>query len=305
MTLFFLLVAKIIPLYAMILLGYVAGRFLQVSKEMVANLLIYIFGPAVIFLGTLEAGLELQIFSIVLMFFCVGTLICFVNHWIGKFLWNDGTENVAAFATGMGNIGYFGIPVCLALFGDESLPITVMVVLGLVMYINTTGFYTVARSSHTIKETIIKILKLPPLYAFLLGIGVNLFSVELAPSVLEIFELLKGGFVPLGMMIIGLGLGGVELKHFDLKFTVFTIAHKFITWPLLIGMLIFLDKMYFQFYNDLIYQVMFIESITPLAANTVTYATMLKVHPEKVAVAVVISTFLALFFIPAVTVWLI
>jgi malate permease and related proteins len=39
-------------------------------------------------------------------------------------------------------------------------------------------------------------------------------------------------------------------------------------------------------------------AIVPLAANTVALATELKVHPERAAIAVLLSTLFALFYIP-------
>ena len=40
MDVFFLLLAKLLPLYALIALGYTAGRVLHAKKETVASLLI-------------------------------------------------------------------------------------------------------------------------------------------------------------------------------------------------------------------------------------------------------------------------
>ena len=53
-------------------------------------------------------------------------------------------------------------------------------------------------------------------------------------------------------------------------------------------------------YNNDIYGILILASIVPLAANTVTWATELKAHPEKAAIAVVISTIFALFYIPLI-----
>ena len=43
---------------------------------------------------------------------------------------------------------------------------------------------------------------------------------------------------------------------------------------------------------------MFIFSIVPLAGNTVTVATLLNVKPEKMSMAVFVSTLVSLFYIP-------
>lgn len=47
-----------------------------------------------------------------------------------------------------------------------------------------------------------------------------------------------------------------------------------------------------------IYQIAFIESIVPLAANVVAIATLVDAEPEKAAFAVLLSTIFSLIFIP-------
>ena len=45
-------------------------------------------------------------------------------------------------------------------------------------------------------------------------------------------------------------------------------------------------------------KVLLVASITPLAANTVVFATELKTHPKKASFAVFLSTIFALLYIP-------
>jgi malate permease and related proteins len=59
-----------------------------------------------------------------------------------------------------------------------------------------------------------------------------------------------------------------------------------------------LDRGFLHFYTTVIHQVMVLASIVPLAANTVAIATELKTQPEKAALAVLLSTVFALFYIP-------
>lgn len=300
MTLFLTLLLKIIPLYILILVGFLANRKLGVTKESIARMLIYIFSPAVVFLGTVQARGSSELFLIPIIFFILGTALCIVNYFFAKKVWNDGTEKIIAFAAGTGNTGYFGLPVCLALVGDAALPIVAMVSIGLILYENTVGFYTVARASHSAKIALQKVLRLPSLYAFIGGIILNILNVTPTADVINFFNILKGGYVPLGMMIIGLGLAEIKMHHLDWKFAATTLFNKFIVWPGIFLALIYLDKNQLHIFSETVHSVLLIESMVPLAANAVSYATELKVHPEKIAFAVTISTLVALFYIPAV-----
>jgi len=51
MDIFLLLFTRLIPLYLIIGLGYIAGKKLHAEKETIAALLIYILAPVVVFDG--------------------------------------------------------------------------------------------------------------------------------------------------------------------------------------------------------------------------------------------------------------
>lgn len=304
MTIFFTLFLKIIPLYLIIALGFFAQKKLDVNKEPIARLLIYIISPAVVFLGTYQAGLRAELLILPFITFFIGAFLLFVTLFFGRFIWKDGTEKIAAFSAGTGNTGYFGIPVCLALVGEESLPIVVMATFGLIFFENTLGFYVVARASHSGKAALMKVLKLPSFYAFLSGLLLNVFQLDLHSSILDFFTAIKGAYPVLGMMMIGLGLAGMTIGHFDWKFTALTFVNKFLFWPLIVLLVIFLDQNYWHFLTPLIYKVLLIESLVPLAANTVSYASELRAHPEKAALVVFASTLFALIYIPLMIIFL-
>lgn len=304
MEIFFTLFLKIIPLYLIIALGFLAQKKLQVNRDPIARLLIYIIAPAVVFLGTYQAKLDFGMILLPFLTFFIGAFLLGITLFFGRFIWKDGTERIAAFSAGTGNTGYFGIPVCLALIGEESLPVVVMATFGLIFLENTLGFYVVARSSHTAKQALKKVLTLPSFYAFLLGLSLNIFQINLHSSFLDFFTAIKGAYPVLGMMIIGLGLAGMTMGHFDWKFTAVTFINKFLFWPVIILLIIYFDQKNFQFFNELIYKVLIIESLVPLAANTVAYASELKAHPEKAALVVFASTAFALIYIPSMILFL-
>ncbi|MEK7673526.1 MAG: AEC family transporter [Patescibacteria group bacterium] len=300
MDIFFLLIAKILPLYVLILLGYFANKFLGVAKEGIAKMLIYIFAPSIVFLAALQAGQNRELFLVPILYFTIGSILCLLTAKFTKKIWSDGTEKVTAFSAGTGNTGYFGLPVCLALFGDPALAVVGMISVGGILYENTVGFYTLARASYSIKASFRKLLKLPSLYAFVIGLIISFNNITVPAEVINFAELLKGGYVPFGMMMIGLGLAELKTDHLDLKLFAITFLNKFLMWPAAILAIIFLDKTYTHLFSSFIYSVLIIESIMPIAANTVTFATELRAQPQKIALAVMVSTIFAILYIPLV-----
>ncbi len=302
MDIAFALLVKLIPLYCVIVLGYVAGRFLNVQKESVASLLIYIIAPLVIFHGTVTTTLNLSVLSLPVLFFVLGSFLALLFLWIGSFLWNDPTKNILAFSAGTGNTGYFGLPVALMLFSDDVLGVMVLSILGFVLFENSVGFYLTALGRHTAGESFLKVLKLPTIYAFIAGVLVNVSGIDLGETYTAIATSFRGAYTVLGMMIIGVGIAGMKNFKPDMQFLALGFLAKFVCWPLLVFGVIALDRLYFHLYTDDIYKVMILLASVPFAANTVAVASELKAHPEKSAFAVLLSTIFALLYIPVMVV---
>lgn len=298
MSLFIVLLVKIIPLYILILIGFIANKFLNVSKEGISRLIIYILAPAIVLLGTIQSKGSPELLLIPIIFFVVSVVICALNYFVTKKMWHDGTEKILLFASGTGNVGYFGLPVCLAIVGDVALPIVVMVTLGLMVYENTIAFYIVARASHSKKDALLKVFKLPHLYFFIIGLLINFFNFTPTQQVLDFLGTFKTVYFTLGMMVIGLGLAEIKAIHIDWKFTTIALFNKFIIWPAIFLGLIYFDLHYTHIFDQKTQAALLIESLVPLSVTSVIYATELKVHPEKVALTVAISTLIALFYIP-------
>lgn len=299
MTIFFTLILKLLPLYIIIFLGYLAGKKLKVQKESIAPLLIYVISPVVVFSGVVSINLTGPIISLPLLYFIPACLTCLLFYFIGGRFYSTGSErNILAFASGTGNTGYFGIPLILALYDPTYFGIAVFILLGGIIYENSIGFYITARGQFSARQAFIKVLKLPTIYAFIVGIIVSVNSWSISPTISEAVTNFKGAYVVLGMMLIGLGLSQVTKSSIDHRFTLLSFIAKFLILPIIMTSIVLVDSHFFHFYNSLIYTVLLIMSIVPIASNTVALATLFNVHPEKMALTVLLSTLFALVYIP-------
>lgn len=298
MSIFFILISKILPLYFLILLGFLAGKFLKIKKEKIAVLLIYFLAPIVVFKGVMKADIVASNLSLPFLFLGLGILISITFLYFSGLIWKDSTKNIIAFTSGTGNTGYFGLPVGLALFGDSYLPLIVLALLGTILYENSIGFYLVARGNNSKMESFKRLLKLPTIYAFFIALALNLFGVKFGGVYNNTTYIIQLAYTFFGMMIIGLGIASMSKIKFDFKFISVAFLARFFVWPVVMLGIIFIDKTFFNFYSVEIQKILILMSIIPLAANTVSYATLLKVHPEKSAMAVLLSTIFALFYIP-------
>ncbi len=300
MLIFFTLLTKIIPLYVFIILGFVAGKFLKVKKESIAPILIYIVAPIIVFYGVVTTKIGYSSLSLPFLCFFISVFISTIFYFVGKLIWKDYTKNIFAYASGQGNFGYFGLPIALILFPKEVVGLYIMGILGFNVFDASIGFFLVARGHHTVSESIKKVIFLPTLYGFILGLTINLMHINLGSIFFDAVSNVRGVYTVLGMMLIGLGISDIKSYAFDFVFTSLLFVIKFAVWPLLMLVIFFVDSQFFHLYNSDIHKVLLLLSIVPLAANTVAYATQLNVHPEKSALTVLLSTLFALFYIPLV-----
>lgn len=298
MSVFLILLLKILPLYLLIILGFLVGKFLKLQKENIAVILIYGIAPVIVFKGVMKADIVASNLSLPFLFLGLGIALALSFFWLASFIWKDSTRNIIAFTSGTGNTGYFGLPVAVALFGNEYLPLMVLALLGTILYENSLGFYLVARGRHSKSESLQRLLKLPTIYAFVIALVLNLSGVQFGGFYDQVTYGFQLAYTLLGMMIIGLGIASMPKIAFDFTFISVAFLARFVAWPMVVLFLIFIDNTFFHFYGAEVQKIMILMSVVPLAANTVSYATLLKVQPEKSAMAVLLSTIFALFFIP-------
>ena len=301
MSLFFLLLLKIFPLYINIILGYFSTKLLDVKRESIASILIYILGPIVVFSATLSVKIDMSILFLPVFFYVFCSAIAFITLYVFRKSWSDPSGNILAFSAGTGNTGYFGIPLAIIFFPPYLADIYIFTVLASLLYESTTGFYVTAKGNFTVKESFHKMLKLPILYAFILGVIFNLLGVVIPEEVSSYTAQFKGAYGILGMMMLGMGLVGLKKgSDLDVKFISINFTMKFIFWPLAILGVIYLDRNFYMFLNEDLYKVMFLFAIVPLAGNTVTLAVLLNAKPEKASFTVLLSTIVSIIYIPIV-----
>ena len=301
MALFFILLLKISPLYINILLGYISTRYLHITRDSIAKLIIYILNPVVVFSAVVSVQIDLTIVFLPIFFYVFCSLLAFFLLYLYANKWDDATGNILAFSGGTGNTGFFGIPLSVILFPPYLADIYIFTILASLLYDSTTGFYVTAKGNFTVKESLHKIMKLPLIYAFIVGLIFNLMNIGIPDQLVTYTDDFKGAYGILGMMLIGMGLVGLDLQKgadLDLKFISILFILKFIFWPLAILGFIYLDRTFFMFLNEDLYKVMFLFTILPLAGNTVTLAVLLNAKPEKASFTVILSTIISIVYIP-------
>lgn len=298
MDIFYSLFVKLLPLYFIIFAGYVAGKYFRVSKEFVATVVIYVISPIIFFNAAATAPITIGTMLLPFATLLICCCICLLFLLIGGVFWKDETKNILAFIAPDANTGYFGLPVALLVLDKTLVEVYIVAILGILVYENTLGFFIAARGRHTHKESIVKLLTLPIVYAVALGFTANSAGLHFGSTYSIAISYIKVAYIILGMMTIGLGLSGIKTFKFDAPFVGLSFLAKFVVWPVFVLLIILLDDAFLHVFDERLHSVLVLISLMPVAANTVAFATMLRIHPEKVAVTVVLSTVFALLYVP-------
>lgn len=301
MLFFFSVVAKIAPLYLNILLGYIAGRRLNVKSDAIARMMFFLINPLIIFNGIVTTKMNGSILFLPVLTFILSCVICLIFYRLSRNVWQDPSKNLVAFSAGSGNTGYFGLSLALMILSDQVEGIYIMAMLGVTLYENTLGYYISAKGAHTSLECLKKLITLPTTYAMVVGLLINYLGIYLPEPFHEFIGHIKGAYTVLGLMLVGLGMSAVSTLKIDFKFIGMTFAAKFLVWPLLIISIVSLDAAFFGVYTPDIHQALIMLSIVPLAANTVVMAYLMEYQADKAASAVLLSFLFALFYVPLMT----
>ncbi|HET8802301.1 MAG TPA: AEC family transporter [Marinobacter sp.] len=294
----FALFMKLIPLYVTVVLGWVSGRFLDASGRHIAGIMLYIVTPSVVFSGVMAAPLSPEVILLPFLTFGLSSVLGIGQLVLVRRFITDGSANLMPLCVGSGNTGYFGVPVALLLFGEEGLGLYIVCMLGTTLFENSVGFYLAARGRYGLRDALLRVARLPSVYAFAAAVVLNLAEVRIPDIFAPLFDNLRGAYSVLGMMIIGMSISSFRGLAGNLRFTAYAFFGKFVVWPLVAIAFWWLDANVFGIYQPAVHKAMFLISITPIAANTVVIATLLDTSPRQAAGTVLLTTLFALAFIP-------
>lgn len=298
MGIFLTLFTNILPLYVLIAIGWVAGRFFDVDRQSLGSLGIYIFMPIMAFGFLAQLDFKAEYIALPILIWALRSLSIFSWLGIGKAVYGDKRANLLALCASSGNTGYFGIPIAIVLFPPEAIGLYIFIMMGGTLCESTVMYYVAARGKFSVRDSFIKLAKFPTIYAVIAGLAYNFSGLGLAPLFETYWGYFKGGYVLIGMMLIGISLSRVSKLVIAPRFLGLSFFGKFVTYPLFMLAIIFADRLFFQLYDMQIYTMLFLTAIVPMAANVAAFAVEMDLKPEKAASTILLSTFFALVSIP-------
>ena len=209
----------IVSIIVMILIGVLSkkiGLLKEKDVETLNNIVINIALPCMIFnaLYTADVSLlpKLSILTVYMLItsLIVGILTYSLLHFLGwerKKIWSLVTVVV------LGNTGFLGYPITHGIFGNEGMIRAVFCDISTSILFILLSFILILIFDGELKVAIKKILTFLPLWAVVLGILFNIYSIPITPVGSTVVGYLAGATIPLIMISLGLSLKLEGLKY--------------------------------------------------------------------------------------------
>ncbi len=206
----------VIPVFALVLIGALAGRWLALDTRTLTRFAYYLLTPAFVFniIGTADVSAELALrmigfialveIGLAFLGFLVARLLGRPSKMVGAYIL------IAVF----GNVGNFGLPLIEFRLGPDALiPATVFFV-SVSMIAFTIGVAAATGSQGSKLNALVSVIKTPALIALPFALFFNMTG---GPPLFlaRIAGLLGGAMVP--TMLVTLGVQLTQMKHFRLS----------------------------------------------------------------------------------------
>jgi hypothetical protein len=286
---------SIVGIYLFIALGFVAKSVFknQIDDKTITLLNVYFLQVFLTFWGLLIKPIDITLLYAPSIYLIITLFIWVISAFVAKKIFYEQKEHsIAATAALIGNTGNLGIPLCIAIFGADSIPYTTVINLANVFIVYTIGVFHYSRGNYDKKTSLLNIVKLPVLWAA--SIAVILSVVGYEPNEVVLDTLMMGAYASMTMQLIlfGIYMYGAQIKTISKKLLLWVMGLKFVIIPALTLVVLLLIDI-----NPMIKGILFVELLMPLAVANVNIASLYDCRPKTVAVLTFVTSFVFLFVI--------
>ena len=270
-------------------MGFIAKKKLktQIDEKSLVLISLYFLQPIMIFWGLTKEPINYEfILSPIFFIFCMASTLLLMLLY-SKFIFSSKTDENIFLATALiGNTGNLGIPLGIALFGEQSVSYTSIINIANIFFMYTISIYFFAREQFNFKQSLKSIFKIPVIWFALLALAVNYYEIPI-PKEFD-FALEMGAYTSLTLQLIIFGtyLYSVKIKTIPWKLSLQISFVKHILLPI-IGILIIIS---FTNLNSMVASILIMELMMPLAVNNVNFSVIYNTKPTDVAATILVSS---------------
>ncbi|MBQ2831366.1 AEC family transporter [Methanobrevibacter sp.] len=290
----------ILSIILMIGLGYFLKRIDFLSQndiDPLNKIVMYILMPCMIFSALYSADLslipKLGVLPLVILAssFVTGVVSFFILkrlHFDDKKLWSVLVTVMIA------NTAFMGYPVNLGIYGDAGFLRAIFCDTATMCIFLLLSFVLILKFGGTLKKAVKKIALFPPLWAIILGLGLNILNIPIGDVLTNTVDYLGGGAIPLIMISLGLSINLDGLSR-NKSMVAFTSVMKLLFFPFIAFMIVsYLGLV------DLQYSVSIVEAAMPSGMLSLLLSVTYNLDYELTSDCILINTVISLITLPLI-----
>ena len=286
------IIFSILSIYIFIVIGFIAKMSFkeQIDDKTITLINVYFLQVFLTFWGLLIRPIDITLLYAPSIYMVIVLGVVVISAVIAKLLFENKKEySIATVSAIIGNTGNLGIPINIAIFGDESIPYTTVVNLVNVFVVYTIGVFYYSRGSFDTKTSLKNIVKLPILWAAIIAILLSIYGYR--PNGVVLNTLMMGAYASMTMQLFlfGIYLYGTKINEISKKLVIWVLSIKFIILPLITFLVLINVEL-----DSMIKGIIFIELMMPLAVANVNLASLYDCRPRVVTALVFLSSFIFL-----------
>ncbi|NWF65945.1 MAG: AEC family transporter [Campylobacterales bacterium] len=291
------IILSLISVYFFILIGFIAKKHLKekIDEKTLIFLSIFYLQPILTFWGLTKSPINFNLISSPIIYLLIITVALLFTIMMSKIVFkNEKEQSISIVAPLIGNTGNLGIPLGIAIFGQESVAYTTIINIANIFFTYTVGVYFYSKSSFSIKESLKNIIKIPVIWFAIVALIYSYLEIQTSPHIIQMLNIGAYSSIAIQLIIFGIYLSNSKFKLDELKLNSAITFNKFILLPI-IGYFIL---QLFNIPTD-IKLIIMLELIVPLAVTNLNLSALYDCKSQSVATAIFISSvlFLGLIFL--------
>ena len=280
----------VLPVVIVIILGMALRFFRKTSVEPISQAALYLFSPALVFLGLAQTDLPLESMGKIVAF---GLLFSIAMYLIARasgfaLRLDRNLQSSLLMSVLFMNAGNLSLPIVKLAFGDAGLDRALVFFALIALLVATFGVYIAARGNQGGMASLKAVAVQPIAYAATAGLALNVLDVSLPELVLRPTELLANAAFPAMLLVLGGTLVGLRTIH---EWKMVTVATALRLW---VGMGIGFLLLKLLGVDELTRNVLLVQASAPTAVIVIVLATEFNARPAMATGVVVVSTILSM-----------
>ncbi len=274
----------VLPVFLVASAGFALASFVTIDSRSIGRLLFYLATPSLVFRSLYQTQIDGRVMQQLAMVAVSAAVLTGLLGWLASWGAPRKTRIAAVLTSAVSNNGNMGIPISYFAFGELGTALATIYYV-LTSFMSNTFGAVIASAGEANAVTALKTsLRVPVLYAAVLGIGLNLGQVEAPQSLLRSVDLMADAAIPGMLILLGVQLQAAPLRQVQGEIwssvAVRLLASPLIAWTLcmLLGI------------SGVERSVIILQAAMPTAVMTAVLATEFDTAPQLVASIIFFST---------------